>query len=50
MLIGATASTNLDMMNYNIDKVTTIKSTNNIAQIQTINMINASLITLSNNT
>jgi hypothetical protein len=50
MTIGATASTNLDMSNYSIHKVTTIKSANNTAEIQTINMINASLMNLMYNT
>jgi hypothetical protein len=50
MANGATASTDLNMANYNINGVTTIKSANNTAQIQTINMINASLINLMYNT
>jgi hypothetical protein len=50
MTIGSTASTNLNMANYNINGVTTIKSANNTAEIQTINMINASLLNLMYNT
>ena len=55
MANGATASTNLNMNNFNINgvtniEVTTIKSANNTSQIQTINMINSSLINLMYNT
>jgi hypothetical protein len=50
MTVGSTASTDLNMNNYNINGVTTIKSANNTAQIQTINMINASLLNLMYNT
>jgi hypothetical protein len=47
---GATASSNIDMSNYSLHKVTTIKSADNTAEIQTINMINASLLNLMYNT
>ncbi len=50
MTVGSTASTDLNMANYNINGVTTIKSENNTTQIQTINMINASLLNLMYNT
>lgn len=47
--VGATASTNIDMMQYQIQNVSVIDADGDVG-IQTINMINASLLTLMYNT
>ncbi len=49
LLIGNTASTDIDMNQYQIQNVSVIDADGNVG-IQTINMINASLLTLMYNT
>ncbi len=49
LLIGNTASTDIDMNQYQIQNVSVIDADGDVG-IQTINMINASLLTLMYNT